>query len=192
MFWLFAAVVLVLAVCHPGFRKVLLWAGGIAAALVLIGLAVGGVTEYMRQAQAARETAAAHARSSAIARACAGSKDPYCELSPVAESGSSIGSFAPYAEELAAGASRSSGASSSRPCSGAPSGDPDAEVVFAEICVKEAGSSSVYIGDLPVPPCGTPGATTCSSRSSPRHGQRVPPDDSPCDIPGATGCPAVH
>jgi hypothetical protein len=38
MVWLFASVVLVLAVYHPGFRKVLLWAAGIGGALVLIAL----------------------------------------------------------------------------------------------------------------------------------------------------------
>lgn len=36
MFWIFAAVVLILMVAHPGFRKVAFWIGGIAGALISV------------------------------------------------------------------------------------------------------------------------------------------------------------
>ena len=36
MVWIFAAAVLALAVFNEGFRKVVLWLGGIAAAIVVI------------------------------------------------------------------------------------------------------------------------------------------------------------
>jgi hypothetical protein len=39
MVWLFASVVLVLAVYHEPFRKVVLWIAGIAVAILFIGLA---------------------------------------------------------------------------------------------------------------------------------------------------------
>lgn len=38
MVWFFAAVVLVLAVLHRGFRVLIFWIGGIAAAITVIGL----------------------------------------------------------------------------------------------------------------------------------------------------------
>ena len=40
MVWLFASVVLLLLVFHPGFRKFALWLGSIVAVLVAFGLAV--------------------------------------------------------------------------------------------------------------------------------------------------------
>ena len=40
MIWVFASVVLILMVLHPGFRRVAFWMGGIAAGLLAIGIAV--------------------------------------------------------------------------------------------------------------------------------------------------------
>jgi hypothetical protein len=44
MVWIFAAVVLVLAVFNDGFRKLALWSAGIAAALVVIMFIAHGTT----------------------------------------------------------------------------------------------------------------------------------------------------
>jgi len=40
MIWIFAAVVLILAVYSEGFRKVVLWCGGITLAFFLIGFII--------------------------------------------------------------------------------------------------------------------------------------------------------
>jgi hypothetical protein len=40
MVWIFASVVLIMAVISEGFRKLLIWAGGGAAALLVIAMAI--------------------------------------------------------------------------------------------------------------------------------------------------------
>jgi hypothetical protein len=42
MIWIFASIVLYLAVYHEGFRMVLLWCGGGAIAFLLIGAILSG------------------------------------------------------------------------------------------------------------------------------------------------------
>lgn len=43
MFWFFAAVVLILCIYEPAFRKLVLWLGGIAAGLCLMVMILAAV-----------------------------------------------------------------------------------------------------------------------------------------------------
>lgn len=62
MFWIFAAVIVALAVLHPGFRRFLGWSGVAIALIGVVWFALYQASESERKAEAERERQASDAR----------------------------------------------------------------------------------------------------------------------------------